>query len=346
MTKRYSIEQRYLDCCGRYIYNSQDDDEDLENIFRDNDEDNFASVNRNINIECSSIKKLIKQQKIVNESLKLELGRQQELSDEHDKKYSSSYSVSFKFEGFSTSSENHLINTRSGDTHGYRLAKIGTLGTYENIQYTCWDGIDIANLKKALKGEDIKIDEQEALSLSQIVSLFVCESSRNPSTFLTAPMCLELAEKEFTSRKEKLEEKKESLSSKKNTKLGKEKIKKCDDDLEQLDADKSEIIKGCIFDYFPMVMKNATSASRHISNQINKFENCEEFAHNYDNGRADINDADKLNERTLKLIKKWDKEESNKSKEEFFYSMNSIVSDWYDIDTEDLLGDAYDLLWS
>jgi hypothetical protein len=347
MAKRYSIEQRYLDCCGRYIYNSQDDDdEDPENIFRDNDEGNFAAVNRNLNIECASIKELIKQQKIVDKSLKLKLERQQELSDEHDKKYSSSYSVSFKFGDYTTSSENNLINTRSGDTHGYRLAKIGTLGTYENIQYTCWDGIDITKLKQALKGEDVEIDEQEALALSQIVSLFVCESSRNPSTFLTAPMCLELAEKEFTSRKEKLEEKKESLSSKKNTKLGKEKIEKCDDDLEQLDADKSEIIKGFIFDYFPMVMKNATSASRHISNQINKFKNCEEFAHNYDNGRADINDADKLNERTLKLIKKWDKEENNKSKEEFFDSMNSIVSDWYDIDTEDLLGDAYDPLWS
>lgn len=79
------------------IYNSQDDD----------DEDNFASVNLNINIECSSIKKFIKQQKMVNESLKPELGRQQELSDEHYKKYSSSYSVSFKFEGISASSENH-----------------------------------------------------------------------------------------------------------------------------------------------------------------------------------------------------------------------------------------------
>jgi len=216
MKKRYSIEQKYLDCCGRYIYNSQDDnDEDPENIFRDNDEDNFASVKRNINIECASIKELIKQQKTVNKSLKLELERQQELSDEYDKKYSSSYSVSFKFESFSTNSENHLINTRSGDTHGYRLSKIGTLGTYENIQYTCWDGIDITKLKKVLKGKDAEIDEQEALSLSQIVSLFVCESSRNPSTFLTAPMCLELAEKEFTSRKEELEDKKKSLSSKK-----------------------------------------------------------------------------------------------------------------------------------
>ena len=164
--------------------NSPDDnDEDPENIFRDNDEDNFASANRNINIECASIKELIKQQKIVDKSLKLELERQQELSDEHDKKYSSSYSESFKYEGYTTSSENNLINTRSGDTHGYRLAKIGTLGTYENNQYTCWDGIDITKLKQALKGE-VEIDEQEALALSQIVSLFVCESSRNPSTFL------------------------------------------------------------------------------------------------------------------------------------------------------------------
>jgi len=132
----------------------------------------------------------------------------------------------------------------------------------------------------------------------------------------------------------------------KNTKLGKEKIKKCDEDLEQLDTDKSEIIKKFILDYFPMVMKNATSASRHISNQINKFENCEEFAHEYDNGRADINDAEKLNERTLKLIKKWDKEEGNKNKEDFFGSMNSLVLDWYDIDTKDLLGDEYDPIWS
>jgi len=347
MKKRYSIEQQYLNCCGRYIYNSQDDnDGDLENIFRDNNEDNFASVNRNINIECASIKELIKQQKIVNESLKLELERQQELSDEFNKKYSSSYSVSFKFSNFSTNSENSLINTRSGDTHGYRLAKIGSLGTYENIQYTCWDGIDILNLKEVLKVEDIEVGEQEALALSQIVSLFVCESSRNPSTFLTAPMCLELAEKEFQSRKKKLEDKKESLSLQKNSKLGKEKLKKCDEDLEQLEADKSEIIKEFILDYFPMVMKNATSASRHISNQISKFENCKEFVHKYDNGRADINDAEKLNERTLKLIKKWDKEEGNKSKEDFFDSMNSIVLDWYDIDTKALLGDEYDPIWS
>ena len=186
MTKkrtRYDLEKEYLDCCGRYIYNSQDESDSTENLFRDKVTANFAAVNRNINIKCKSIKELIKRQKTVDESLKSELETQQELSDEYNKQYSSAYSVSFQFKSFSTNSENILLNTKPDDTHGYRLSKIGTLGTYENIQYTCWDAISNAKLIKVLNNKKVTVDEEEALALSQIVSLFVCESSRNPSAF-------------------------------------------------------------------------------------------------------------------------------------------------------------------
>lgn len=323
----------YLDCCGRYIYNSQDDGDSIENIFRDNIQGNFASVNRNINIKCNSVKDLIRQQKIVDESLKLELGEQQKFSDLYKKPFSSSYSLSFQFKDFSTNSENHLLNTKPDDEHGYRLSKIGTLGTYENIQYTCWDGISNERLIKVLNGKKVTIDNQESLALSQIVSLFACESSRNPTSFLTAPMSLELAEEEFNTRKTKLEKEIEDLESKKQIKSVVTKLEKYINDLNELNSNKSEVVKEFILDYFPMAMKKAVAASRHISNKINDEFNIKEFMHQYDNGRASFNDAKEQDNKTLKIIEKWEYENSD-----FYEDINSLASKWYNIDTTSILG--------
>lgn len=341
MSKRYKAEKKYLDCCGRYIYNSQDDGTSFENIFRGTVTAKFAAVNRNINIKCASIKGLIKQQKIVDESLKLELETQKELSDLHEKKYSSAYSVSFQFKSFSTNSENHLLNTRPNDDHGYRLSKIGTLGSYESIQYTCWDAIDNEKLIKILNNKRVKVDEEEALALSQIVSLFVCESSRNPSAFLTAPMSLELAENEFNNKTTELEQKVKSLRDKTKTKSVKAQLKQYTDELEELKSNKSEIIKNFILEYFPMAIEKAVSASRHNSNEINEMD-IKEFTHKYDNGRAGVSHARKLESKTLKIIEKWDSEEGNTIKKHFFDDMNDMASKWYGIDTTELVGTEYD----
>lgn len=63
------------------------------------------------------------------------------------------------------------------------------------MEFNCWSVLDNNKIQTIFKGkEDTFISYKEKYALSQVISLFACESSRNPTTYITAPMILELAE--------------------------------------------------------------------------------------------------------------------------------------------------------
>jgi hypothetical protein len=177
------------------------------------------------------------------------------------------------------------------------------------MEYICWDSLsNNERLCEILKGTIQVNSHKEAYACSQILSLFTCETSRNPSCFITAPLTLELAEKEYTSAQKK-----------------------------HKNIDRKLTIKNFVNDNFPPVIDKAVQASRHISNLKNqeyKDEKESIFYHKYDNGRSSIADSRLLQNKTEKLIDKYTK---SKTQDYFCELLNQISKNWYDIDVQQLL---------
>jgi len=71
----------------------------------------------------------------------------------------------------------------------------------------------------------------------------------------------------------------------------------------------------------------------------------QEFTHNYDNGLGGTIFATSLTERSIRLIEKWVDVNDINSKEKCLDSTNSLVLDWYNINTLHLCSSTYDPLW-
>jgi len=301
---------------GRVIYNHKLTTQDhvlsfYENVIRESSHQYIGYINNNVNFQCSSIKEVIKCQKLVDGALNLELDFMQKCSNRDKQVYSTSFSVSYTLNNFTSSNENIKLTTKPNDIYGYRLSKIGTLTTYENMEYICWDSLsNNERLCEILKGTSQVSSDQEAYACSQILSLFTCETSRNPSCFITAPMTLELAEKDYIASQKKYK---------------------------HLNLDRKLTIKNFVNYNFPPVIEKAVQASRHISNLKNqeyKDEKESIFYHKYDNGRSSVTDSKLLQNKTETLINKYTK---SKMQDYFCGLVNQISKSWYDIDVQQLL---------
>jgi hypothetical protein len=352
---------------GRKIYNFQSTKNDIEG-FCSNFIVNLKTkelLSRNIEIKCNSIKDMIKNQRLIDQSLCCYLKLLEKEAKTDNSTYSDSFSVSYKFPYFISNIENIVLNTSISDKP-YRISEVKTLGAYSNMEYNCWDDLDNNKIKSIFKGEykeNIYFSYKEKYAFSQIISLFGCESSRNPTTYITAPMVLELAEYFFYSEKgqetredkrelqkiislklchsfdkkylPKLKEIKQSTSSDKEYNESIKKLKfhnELDDLEEEIDKsnytikmlnNKSLIIKDYFLNVFPMAINKAVSGSRVTSDKLNKL-NDEQYFHQYDYGRVNINIEKELEEKNANLKQLWHDAFPDKN-------ITDLVLDWYDI---------------
>lgn len=312
-----------LGLLGRLIYHSQIiTDFDIKSFYSKKvvDEKTGKLISRHIEIECFCIKDLIKNQQLIDISLCHYLEEIYEKAKVDNTIYTTSFSLSYKFPNFISNTENIVLNT-STSQKPYRIAEVKTLGAYTNMEYNCWNNIDNNKIKLLFKGQYNKdLSDKEDYAFSQIISLFTCEASRNPTTYITAPMVLELAE--YFYYYERREDKKElalKLSQNQHQEI---ELNQYLTEIEIL-KEKSSTIKMCFERYFPMAIKNAVSGSRFISNEFNKYN--EKYFHQYDNGRQNIKEAIELINKNKELTYLW--------KESFpDRQITDLVQDWYDID--------------
>jgi len=113
----------------------------------------------------------------------------------------STYTNSFEFPNFASNIEDHYFSK-----NGLHIAKVGSLSSYAQIDFDCFNTLDNESIKYILtngrSGTKIEVNNEVSCMMSQMVSLFLCETSRNPASFITIPMCLELGEFLFESIKD------------------------------------------------------------------------------------------------------------------------------------------------
>lgn len=327
-----------IDKLGRLVYNFQNiNSEEIEHFYSTKiaNKETGKLLSRHIEVECTSIKDMIKYQKLIDISLFYYLEKITKDSNKDNCIYTASFSISYKFQNFISNTENVVLNTSTSEKP-YRISEVKTLGAYTNMEYSCWNSVDNTKIKSLFKGQyNHYLSSKEEHAFAQIISLFGCESSRNPTTYITAPMVLELAD--YFYYEERREDKKclfFSLLNKSNQSENSEKDKMeiestlndCQEEIENL-KEKSSTIKMCFLKYFPMAIKNAVSGSRGISEKLNKEK--KDYFHQYDYGRANINSEKELDEKNNQLTTLW--QESFPKKE-----LTDLIKDWYDID---LIGD-------
>ena len=189
--------------------NSQQLEEGLKKMTLSSVED--AYINPQVCIHYSNSGILILEQNKVNLQLYARLKfllSKSEQKHGQQKTYTESYSVTAEFlsEGKAVFSSQIECIKLSATEHKkpYRVSEIKTLpaekegiggASYENIKYQCWEYIDNNVLKMVFKGNLSKnLSYDKCISCSQIIAMLICESSRNPSSYFTAPMVLDLIE--------------------------------------------------------------------------------------------------------------------------------------------------------
>lgn len=319
---------------GRQVYNYQSKDCNIKDFYFSRIENQLTGelISRNIEIQCISIKDMIKHQKLVDQSLMLYLEKMNKEAKNSECVYNASFSVSYKFPTFISNIESVVLNTSTSDKP-YRISEVKTLGAYSNMEYSCWNVLNNKKIQTVFKGQYNKYSSyEENYAFSQVISLFACESSRNPTTYITAPMVLELAEHFYNN--ELREDKKTSflkLSSKLNTSLldeeeelkVKNELAKYEKEIEVLKT-RSKTIKMCFEYYFPMAIDKAVSGARVTSDKLNKINNNKYF-HQYDFGRPNINKEKELEEKNSVLKQLW--EDTFPDRE-----ITELIKDWYDIE--------------
>jgi hypothetical protein len=338
-----------IDKLGRKIYNCQSIKNDFKDFYSDfiGNLETGELLSRNIEIKCSSIKDMIRNQRLIDISLCNHLKTMEEHAKKDDFIYKDSFSISYKFPNFISNIEIITLNT-STSGKPYRMSEIKTLGAYSNMEYNCWDVLDNNKIQTIFKGKKEVISYKEKYALSQVISLFACESSRNPTTYITAPMVLELAENEIGKIQNiknhyKIEEItteeinnhivdlykiKDRMLYLQNYKCKYKTTNEIDNEIEHFKylyvTDKSTIIKDCFFRLFPMAIDKAVSGSRTISDKLNLEQN-DQYLHQYDYGRANINKEQELKEKNNNLKKLWGDAFPNRK-------VTDLVQDWYDIE--------------
>ena len=254
------------------------------------------------------------------------------------------YSNSFSL-GALTSSNVEIHHFSKGKCH---IAHIPSLASYSSMDFTCFDSIGSVSLREILTGNNRNIDGIVSLQLSQIISLFFCETSRNPSAFLTFPMCLELAEKIYSFLENDEQRAKDALNEIHNASANYQRLSEeaggtllFVNTTNSLDSIlKSAIVKDVILSLFPLAMQNAVQASREISIHINAIfqrqnvENIDKLYHKYDTRiRGSLTDAKKFLKLENTLIEQYRKHVLENQDPDQNINYNTIVENWFDIDT-------------
>ena len=257
-----------------------------------------------------------------------------------------------RLDNFISNIESVVLNTSSTEKP-YRSSKVATLSAYINMEHTCWNNINKQDIKQCFYGKTIKNSIEKEYAFSQIISLFTCEGSRNPTTFLTAPMVFELAEHFY--QNEERENKKDLLIKlsceirQDNYLTEKEREEKemlFDKYIEQIGIlkDRALTIKYCFINYFPMAIKDAVPASRHTSLIINEAINnvndtqykLDNYYHQYDTGRPNVPKFELLTQKTSELFAIWSKEVLGQE-ELSEQSLIDLTRDWYNIELSGLI---------
>lgn len=318
-----------------------------DNVFRvDNDSKLHGNAERSFSIRVQKISDMIIAKRWVDKSIIKEI----ELLG--DTISSVTYSNSFSLGSLVTSNiETHYFS--KGKCH---IAYVASLQSYSCIDFTCFDSINNGSMQRILIGQDKNVDNVMSVQLSQIISIFFCETSRNPSAFLTVPMCLELADKIYSLRHDEQktkdtlheihnvsstyqklleEQQKPNISPQEKAKITKEISQFIDLTTDISTTPKSKVVKDVILSLFPLAMKNAVQASREISMHINAIlqkknvSNIDKLDHKYDTSiRGSLSDAKKFLKLENTLIQQYKKHVL--ADQDINY--NTIVKDWFDID--------------
>lgn len=364
--KNYLKPKSDINKLGRIIYNFQIiDSEDVNNFYYSKIEDKLTGklISRNIEVQCVSIKDMIQHQRLIDQSLVLYLEKISKIAEINKCKYSTSFSISYKFPTFISNIENVVLNT-STSNKPYRISEVKTLGAYTNMEYSCWNVLSNKKIQSIFKGQYSEYTSyEESHAFAQVISLFACESSRNPTTYITAPMVLELAEDLYYSKQGQVKREdqretqkitslklcykydtqyapllKELKEKYKTEKEYNNQFKKLQNSQEIIDIEeeinqsnnmieilnsKALIIRYYFSDLFPMAIDNAVSGARVTSENLNKINN--KWLHQYDFGRPNINAEKNLEEKNTILKQLW--EDTFPDRE-----ITELIKDWYDIE--------------
>ena len=386
MKKSVLEDHKYLNYYGRVVYNFQSIKlSDFQNLFRKDELSLHGQVSRFVSKECDSILQAITLKNLIDKSIYSEIKT-------IGKEYicHSTYSNCFVFPKFTSNVESHTFSK-----NGLHIAYVGSLSSYSEIDFSCFDSLNNEHIKyifsNGKKGSAIEINNDISLKLSQMTSLFLCETSRNPTSFLTIPMCLEISEKlykfarhhkyelfQYTlndlhqnssiyndikdEQKKLLLKKDEENILKINAKIDRNFIN-TDNVTEKnyRDIEKSKIVKDVILIFFPLAIKNAVSASRYISKQINKFLKNDNLSHDYDEELGNVKDAKKLlsiEQSLVNMYKKHVLTNTHLEKLDLIYSddidYKYIIQEWFSIQIIDedmlktnaeLIGKALDIIY-
>ena len=144
---------------GRMLYNNRIDKDKKINIFRKELSTNFADIERIKYFECKDIIEAIYFKSLVDISILDEIdivGK--------DKICNATYANAFYFSnsGFSSNVENHYFSKR-----GLHVAHIGSLSSYSQIDFSCFNAINVQDIKNVFLGKNIiKKDVGESFLVS------------------------------------------------------------------------------------------------------------------------------------------------------------------------------------
>jgi len=157
--------------------------QDRENCFRTEVDKLHGQGDRGITVNCTDIVDAIVAKRIIDLSIISEINFIGESI------YNHSYTNSFRFPLFTSNPEVHSFSK-----HGKHIAIIKSLGAYSEIDFSCWQYVTNEVIQKIFKN-NLKLTEcsnEISSAMSQISGLFLCEVSRNSSSLITLPMCLEI----------------------------------------------------------------------------------------------------------------------------------------------------------
>jgi hypothetical protein len=296
---------------GRCVYNSVS-----RSVYEKDDlfwsEDNRITK-RCVFKEVKNIQEAIEFKVWVDKSIMEEISyyRNAETSNIISSQTYSSYIIFSKYK-FSSNLENVCFSK-----HGARKTKVDSLGAYSTMDYSCFQQLSNNQIKSILKGEFTEeLNDLQKSHFAQVMSLFLCEASRNPEALITLPMCLEIVGKIDLLESEDKNQKIRGISDlainshykPKDSEKYKEKLCKDRDELLDINSYVYSNLVGYVIKYlFPMSMQGAVTGSRYISQEIEtKLQGTKEraydFYHEYDDKPGEARPASILLSRENDIV--------------------------------------------
>ena len=155
-----------------------------ENCFRKEKDKLHGQGDRTITVNCTDIADAIVAKRIVDTAILSEIK-----FIGNNSICNHSYTNSFKFPMFTSNPEVHSFSKK-----GKHTAIIKSLGAYSEMDFRCWNYVSNDDIKSIFinKFHLLKYTNEISSAMSQISGLFICEASRNSSSLITLPMCLEI----------------------------------------------------------------------------------------------------------------------------------------------------------